>query len=348
MDIEQRLAIEDLYFTPSEAAAYYGVPRSMQAIVIHHWNAPDARPSFANVTNMLINGSSRGDSANCIIGYDDQQARVRIIDSVIYPNVAFTSNGKINAQSVAIECDPLGETADPRAAEIYKAIGYRVYKWRQQFGWRVPLTRHRDYTQTACPGDYDLGRIDAEADKWAAGGYNPKPEPQPTPAAADGCVYRAIVPQLFKLNKNANLWDLRFAKYADAKAVKPYDAGTEVRIVGKATHPLGSIYLLTEYALGTADENVINAAGFKAARPQGFNKADMDAVAVSPAPANPPTTPITDVTPPATPIPTTPVEPQPSEYDKRQDAIIGVLQGTLNSLKALLIEIANSILSKLK
>lgn len=317
MDIEYQAAPKSHYFTPAEAASYYGVARTVETIVIHWWNSPDARPGFAGNLNYLQT-NSKGTSANAVIGFDEGQGRARIIDTVKYPNVAFTSGGKINARSVAIECDPWGTPGQPHRDEILKAIGYRVWQWRQQFGWRIPLSRHRDYQLTQCPGNYDLAEIDAYADNWANGAYNP---PVPTPPSAPAIKYeRFDVPKVYVTNAEpTNLWAFDKAKHADMTVQQPFSKGQQITIFGKATHPTGSVYYMTKYSFGSAD------ATGTPNKPWGFNKVDL-VEWVDPTPVPTPTpepvptpTPTPEPTPepeppvpqPPTPIPTPVPEPTP-------------------------------------
>ena len=84
---------------------------------------------------------------------------------------------------------------------------------------------------------------------------------------------------------------------------------------------------MTRYAFGNADVTG------KPAHNQGFSKGDMVQAPV---------------------VPVEPDEPEvvpnviePTDYDKKQDAEISVVKGSINSLIALLRDIAESILNKL-
>jgi hypothetical protein len=61
-----------------------------------------------------------------------------------------------------------------------------------------------------------------------------------------------------KLIRDANLWDLHFAKYPDAKIVKALTAGTQIEVSAIAKHPLGSSYYLSEYSFSKGIGNGIN------------------------------------------------------------------------------------------
>ncbi|CAB4152100.1 N-acetylmuramoyl-L-alanine amidase domain containing protein [uncultured Caudovirales phage] len=300
MDIEFIPANRNNYFTAQEAQGYYGLPRTVDTIVIHHWGDPNDRPTFASNLNYLLDAPNGYPSANCVIGLDESTNTVRIVDTVRYPDVAFTSGGSINAKSVAIECDPLAETSNGFANDIYKAIGYRVWQWRTQLGWRVPLSRHSDYFSTACPGAMDLGRIDAEADKWANGGYNPKPTPTPTIKFT-----KLPVPKIYvcKLSPTT-LWRFNVSKWSEFEPQSVFSLGSKITVFGYADHPLGARYLMTQFSFGNADAT---------GTPDhywGFNEKDMVEY-VEPTPEPVPPTP--EPTPPD-PTPEPPVPTPTPEY----------------------------------
>lgn len=302
MEIEQVIADKDQWFTQEEAKGYYGITRSIEAIVIHHWNSPAARPSFnGNLDYLLHNNSSV--SANSIIGFDELQNKVCIVDSVIYPNVAFTTGGVINAKSVSIECDPWGEPGQPYSDEILKAIGFRVSEWRKQFGFRVPLKRHKDYKPTDCPGNYDLSRIDQESDKWASGAYNP---PVPSPSPVKITFTKLPEPRIYITNKEANLWEFNYAHFNEVKSINTFPAGTQITVFGYANNPVltSNNYLMTKYSFDNAD------ADGTPAHYWGFNQVDLDVYQEAPTPTPEPPTP-EPPTPDPVPEPTPEPEPTP-------------------------------------
>src|SRR5690606_23261486 len=186
---------------------------------------------------------------------------------------------------------------------------------------------------TQCPGTLDIGRMEAEAQKWASGGYNPKPAPAPAPAPK--ITYRRIDKRVWLTNKQpTQLWNLGFTKFPDAVSEKTFNKGEPIEIVGIADHPLGSQYLMTASSFGEADKTG------KPAFNRGFNKNDM-VQAPDPAPKPiPQPEPVPTPTPTPTPVPEVP---KPTEYDKAQDKEITVIKGTLNSIIALLREFAENI-----
>lgn len=343
MEIEYQQAPDSHYFTPGEAQGYYGVPRTVETIVIHHWNDPANRPGFAGNLNYLQT-NSKGTSANCVIGFDEQAGRARIVDTVKYPNVAFTSGGRINAKSVAIECDPWGEPGQPHREEILKAIGYRVWQWRLQFKYRVPLSRHRDYQQTACPGDYDLAEIDRWADQWAAGAFDPKPTPAPLPTPAIK-YFKLPAPKVFVVNKdpNANLWVFDKAKHADMGVQETFAKGKQITVFGYAEHPTGSVYLMTKYSFGEGDPTK---AGFAPFKPWGFNRVDLvewvDPTPPTPTPEPTPTpTPEPTPTPVPEPEPPTPTPTPDPDYGQQNNALLKAILASVEWIKAVFKKVFN-------
>lgn len=366
MTIETKATKRSAWFTPAQSAAYYGRPRTLEEVVLHHWNTPAQRPSFAGVVQYLTQPPKDVPSANTIIGYDEKAKRVRILDTVPYPNVAFTSSGAakspdnkrrlyINAVSVGIEIDPLIEVkGHAQRGALIKAVGYRVFKYWLTAKKKLPVRGHNTYAATSCPGAMPFTEIVAEANRLWAAHHAPKPTPKPTPAPTPkpsakppAVTYRGLNKAIMVTIKNpTKVWDFNVSDWADFKAVKDLPVNSQVTVYGKAVHPLGGTYLMTEHSLGTTDHDKINAAGFKPKHTTGINIKDLKTY-VAPAPQPTPVpTPAPAPTPPPAPTPT-PVEPQPSDYDKKQDLEITAIKGTLNSLKALLIEFAQSILSKL-
>lgn len=115
------------------------------------------------------------------------------------------------------------------------------------------VTWHSMYTNTACPGKYLLSKMDYIVNK--ANELN---------QGVGELKITKINKKKVVLNTNANLWDLTFNSYNDAKVVKTYNQGDVIdNIVAIAEHPLGSKYYMTEYSY---NNNIKN----------GFNVADCD------------------------------------------------------------------------
>lgn len=351
--VETIIAVRNGWFTPAEAAAYYGRQRSLnEGIVLHHWDSRfkrlNGQPTFNGNLQYLLHAGVP--SANDVIGYDEAANRIRIVNTVAYPNVAFTSSaanptavGKyINCVSVGIEIDPLIEV-DGHAQQqaLINAVAQRSFDYCKVADRRLPLRAHREFGSTVCPELMPFDRINAKLDALWNAYKNPAPAPVPT----QPIVYKALDNRDWLCNVEPTiLWDFSAAKHADMKEAARYSKTHPATIVGMATHPTGSVYLMTEYSLGTKDPAVINTPGFKPKFTKGFNRVDM-IQAPEPQPVPPAPTPAPTPVPTPTPVPV-PTPPVITDYDKAQDAQISVIKGTLNSLIALLREFAQNILSK--
>ena len=295
--IEIKAASKNGYFTPAEARSYYG-RYDRNGITVHWWGDGTGASNHDNIVNYMNNQASLGNKSVNYVLSDN-----KITLCVNPDNVAWASQGG-NPTTISVETQPtLG-------AEGYKKWGWLVDQLEQRYGRTLALYKHSQWYATACPGTIDLNRIRAEANAWKSGAYDPKPPvvtppppaPVPTPPTPPKVTVRVtdIPNKQVKLIRQANLWDLGFTKYPDAKVVKTLPAGTVIEASAVAKHPLGSTYYLTEYSFAKGVNN-------------GINTKDCEDVVPTPPPV---------VEPPA-PIPT-PV-PLPEPVDPDRNAIIAFL-----------------------
>lgn len=154
-------------FTPAaKVQRVFGMPRKITAITIHHWGVTGQK--FANVVNFLC----RKDG-NTSAHYVAEAGRVACI---VDPDDAAWHAGSAvgNATSVGIECRPEATDAD------YETVAALVRDLRKTYG-DLPLVPHKKWKATACPGRWDLERLDKLARKAA---------PAPAPAAKTHTVKR--------------------------------------------------------------------------------------------------------------------------------------------------------------
>lgn len=131
-------------------------------IVIHHWGSRGQR--FANVVAWLCNPRSKV-SAH----YVAEAGRVaRLVPEDRRAWHAGSNLG--NHYGIGIECRPEATDAD------YATVAALVRNIRDRRG-DLPLAPHSAYTSTACPGAWDLARLDREA---RAGSPSPEPVPPTT------------------------------------------------------------------------------------------------------------------------------------------------------------------------
>ena len=202
--------------------------------------------------------------------------------------------------------------------------------WRpqdQKFGGKTMVYGHLEVTLTSteCPA-----RIMEQRDHIIDLINNPPqvtPPTPPAPAPSADIKVEDITNKTVVITKDggAEIWDLTFTKYADAKSVKHFNKGDQIEVSAIATHPLGSKYYLTEYSFSKHIMNGINVA----------DVADYTPPTTTPPVTTPPVT-----TPPVTTPPvTTPVE---SDKDKEQDQRLTLLEAGLKALQDLVTSIVNA------
>ena len=146
----------------------------VKSITIHHWGSRGQK--FDNVVNWLCQKRA-GTSAHYVV----EAGKVACI---VDPDrrAWHAGNSRGNHESIGIECRPEATEGD------YATVAALVADLRAVYG-NIPLKRHRDWTSTACPGVWDIGKIDrlARGSKpsipaVSTGGAS-APAPKPKPAA---------------------------------------------------------------------------------------------------------------------------------------------------------------------
>lgn len=312
-NIEINLSSANGYFTPAQARPYYG-KYSRDGVTYHWWNRPERIADTDHDSQVAYMNRNAAAGAAPTVNY---VASGRQLTMLINPdNVAWCSNNG-NATTISVECSP--HLTD----EFYKKLGWLHDQLEQRYNKTLAIYVHFDWTPTEC-SPIVKSRIRAEADAWKQERLAPVPPPAPAPVPATVTVeVTDIVNKKVRLVRDANLWDLGFTKYADAKAVKTLPAGTIIEVSATAKHPLGSTYYLSEYSFQKGIKNGINVKDCEDY---------VDVVA--------PPTPV--VTPPE-PIPApVPVEVPISDHDKKQDAQIASIQATLKAIVDFLTSIFKS------
>lgn len=153
-------------YTPAASVpSVFGRPRTIESITIHHWGALGQRHD--DVVNFFVSGPGTT-SAHFVVSAGR-------IDCIVSPEDAAWHTGTAlgNATSIGIECHP---EATP---EDYQTVAELVKFLRDSHG-NLPLIPHRNWSSTACPGVWDLNKIDQLAAGSAA--INPSQETEVTPA----------------------------------------------------------------------------------------------------------------------------------------------------------------------
>lgn len=145
-------------YTPaSEAVSVWGRPRTIEKIAIHWWGDPATNPTFEGVINTLCNPARQASAHFVATGTGRRVAcLVELAD-------ASWATSSANPYTISIECDPRCRDED------YDVVGELVAELRATYG-NLPLVPHKQFAATACPGNYDLNRINQVAStKFARG-----------------------------------------------------------------------------------------------------------------------------------------------------------------------------------
>lgn len=160
MNIDESLTAKG-YTPQAKVPQVYGGPRTIEAITIHWWGARGQ--THDGVVNFFVNGP--GTTSAHFVASD---GRVHCLVSP-WDAAWHAGNATGNRTTIGLELRPEGTDGD------YQTAAELIAWLRAQYG-DLPLVPHRFWQATQCPGNYDLGRLDAMARALAAG---PKPAPAP-------------------------------------------------------------------------------------------------------------------------------------------------------------------------
>lgn len=289
--------------SPNYSPGRQGTP--VRRIAFHHvvGTAESAVSKFAN--------SSSQTSAHFVV------APNKVYCCVDTDNTAWTNgNWASNLESVTIE--HAGDWRNGFRDEGVINQSARLVAWLRTLYPSATPIRHNQVASTACPCDLPVEEIWNRATEI----LNPPKPPAPTVPPATPIQITDVQNKIVVTSKDANLWDLNFNTWAEAKSVKVIPKGTEVEISAIAKHPLGSSYYMTEYSFSKGIKNGINVADCS------------DKVVVVP-PVVPPVEPPV-VTPPITPEPPKPEEPNlDQENNTLLKQILAIVTEILNKIKGI-------------
>lgn len=154
------------FWTSAQCLLYYLMARTIKGITIHHWGDPANHPRFWSTVNWVcrIGGNT---SAHEVI----EAGRVACL--IAHKFAAWAcGNARGNATNVHLELNPRASDGD------YDTAAERIADIRHLHKKDLPLKPHNFWTATACPGRYDLDRLDREARAWAKRKYGKADEPK--------------------------------------------------------------------------------------------------------------------------------------------------------------------------
>lgn len=139
----------------------------IKSITIHHWGSRGQK--FDNVVHWLCQKRA-GTSAHYVV----EAGKVACI---VDPDrrAWHAGNSRGNHESIGIECRPEATEGD------YATVAALIADLRAVYG-NIPLKRHRDWTATACPGVWDIQKLDRLArgvKPGVSGGGATVPAPKP-------------------------------------------------------------------------------------------------------------------------------------------------------------------------
>lgn len=225
------------YTTAANTRSVWGVNRQIKEIAIHWWGSPANNPSFAGVVGWLVNPASKVSAHYVATGTGRQVAQlVKEADNS-------WATGKGNPYTISIECDPRCRPED------YDVIAELIANmWRER--GKLPLVPHSKYVATACPGNYDLGRLAALAEAKLnppAPVPAPVPTPPPAPPQAEYVVNSKDTPAItMYTKKNVPLIDIPTGNIIG----NLYPEGQKLDQLTRTTVYKGVTYFISAYSAG--------------------------------------------------------------------------------------------------
>lgn len=142
-------SLSDTDFTPAKVVAHaFGTGRSYESITVHHWG------SFGQTHDGVVDFFMRPNSpTSCHFVASD--SRIHCLVSPMDASWA-AGNAYGNATSIHIEARPEATDGD------YATVAWLIAHLRSLYG-DLPLKPHNAWAATACPGKWDLARLDREA-----------------------------------------------------------------------------------------------------------------------------------------------------------------------------------------
>lgn len=250
-EIEVKLASKAGYFTPAEARNYYG-KYDRSGVTYHWWNSPDRIGGGAADHNSIVsylNGRAAQGQAPTV-NYVASEPKLTLCISP--DNVAWTSSNG-NATTIGVECSPHFTEA------LYKKLGWLHDQLEQRYNRTLAIYVHFEWQPGTACSPLVKQKIRDYANWWKEQRNMPAPVPVPTPPKPTVTLQISDIPnKKVRLVRDANLWDLAFKTWADAKSVKTLPAGTIIEVSANAKHPLGGNYYLSEYSYSRGVGNGIN------------------------------------------------------------------------------------------
>lgn len=275
-------------FYPASTSNYTkGRERAITKFTVHH------EAGTSNTLRYLWANPARNGSSHLYAGTNVREQYVSLLDT------AWTnSNWVSNTQSIT--CETYGDWRNGFYNQsVLNNLTEIMYQCLKLYP-KLVLTYHCDETDanrpTICPCDLKNKGIAAKC--WQTAKNRIAVEKEANSPKTPVSLRVDIPDKQVILIRDANVWDMSFTSFANAKAVTALKAGTVVDVAGVYDHPLSSTdYYLSNYSWNKGLNN-------------GISKADCkDYVPPKPVPTPTPT-PVPTPTPTPTPVPVPVPEPE--------------------------------------
>ena len=221
-------------YTPnSQVRSAFGYSRNIVGITIHWWGDPNTNPTYEGVISWFSQSRSQVSAHEVVTGTGKRDATM-----VNYRDAAWhAGSAQGNATTVGIECDPRCRNED------YDTVAEVVADIWLAYG-KLPLFPHKHWKSTACPGNYDLARIQREAEAWYARKTTPTPPVDTTPEWKKNLKKWSAVKTMYACDDQTPLRNLA----STAQVISNYPKGTPFEIAGE-TKVGNYVYYLTKYSM---------------------------------------------------------------------------------------------------
>lgn len=301
--------------------------RTIKYFTVHH------SAGWENSLRSLWQSPTRGGSSHLWVG----NAPGQIEQYVDFNDTAWT-NGNWDSNCESITCETRGDwrgyydqtTLDNLSEAMYQCL--KIYP-------NLALTFHQDVSNiyTLCPAELKHNGYAVAAWNKAKERLNTATNPVPVPKPQPNLIAIDIPNKIYVTTKDANLWDLGFSSWGDAKSVKVLPKGTQIEVSAVVDHPLGGRYMVSEYSYSKGIMNGVNVADIVEYKSPAVPKPPEPETPVVPTPEPPQEEP--EKQPPVV------VEPTPNPSTDPKDDDLNQLQGRFDKLVGILKAFVDKIIA---
>lgn len=164
--------------TQHNATFYHDRPAGHRyvGIAIHWWGDPAEKPTFDGTVQYLVYGGAKNSASVHYVAEAGKIACLLDPDTQLSWGQGDGAGGYGNNYFISVECNPRAWDSD------YQTVAELIAELRATYGPLV-LRPHRAFKSTACPGVWDLDRLNMLANGIKPASGTPAPAPAPKPPA---------------------------------------------------------------------------------------------------------------------------------------------------------------------